>query len=91
MCTYITHNVDVTGSGKAADRWFAVRRATVSFDHPFHAPIDHTLNIDFVDPAEPGRRVAVELDPASAMALAEAITAAVDAGRAALAQPSGTT
>ena len=48
--------------------------ATVYFDHPVHARADHTLNIDLINPARgAGARVAVELDPASARALAEAI------------------
>ena len=51
MCTYITENVDVTGSGKGAAGWFALSEATVYFDHPVHAPAEHTLNIDFRDPA----------------------------------------
>ena len=75
MCTYITENVDVTGSGKGAAGWFALREATVYFDHPVHAPAEHTLNIDFRDPAlGPSGRVAVELTAESARALAEAIT-----------------
>jgi hypothetical protein len=85
MCTYITENVTVSGSGKGPDGWFALGRATVSFDHPFHAPIDHTLNVDFADPSAPGRRLAVELSPESAMDLARAIVVAVEAGRACLA------
>jgi hypothetical protein len=34
MCTYLTENVGVTGSGKGAAGWFALREATVYFDHP---------------------------------------------------------
>jgi hypothetical protein len=46
----------------------------VYFDHPVHAPADHTLNIDFLDPgAGPAARVAVELGRDSAAALAHAI------------------
>ncbi len=76
MCTYLTEKVDVTGSGKGAAGWFAVSEATVYFDHPVHAPAEHTLNIDFRNPAQgPSARVAVELTAESARALAAAIEA----------------
>jgi hypothetical protein len=78
MCTYETQRVEVSGSGKGSAGWFPVSAATVYFDHPVHAPSEHTLNIDFLNPAlGPGSRVAVELEPASARALAEAILATV--------------
>jgi hypothetical protein len=78
MCTYLTENVDVTGSGKGASGWFKLSEATVYFDHPVHAPAEHTLNIDFIDPAQgPSARVAVELTAESARALAKAIEATV--------------
>ena len=48
----------------------------MSYDHPFEAPFDHALNIDFVNESlGPGARVAVELDVASARKLVETITA----------------
>ncbi|HVX20856.1 MAG TPA: DUF6295 family protein [Acidimicrobiales bacterium] len=79
MCTYQTERVAVQGSGKGAAGWFPVTDATVYFDHPVHAPADHTLNLDFLNPGRgPGARVAVELDPVSARALAEAILATLD-------------
>ena len=62
------------GSGKGASGWFSVRQANVSYDHPFHAPLDHALNIDFVNEAQgPGARVAVELSLESARALMQTI------------------
>ena len=74
MCTYQTTSLTVKGSGKGAQGWFPVSDATVYFDHPVHAPADHTLNIDLINPTRgAGARVAVELDPESARALAEAI------------------
>ena len=80
MCTYQTTTLPVRGSGKGADGWFPVTDATVYFDHPVHAPGDHTLNLDLVNPAQgPGARVAVELDAASARALAVAILETLDA------------
>jgi Family of unknown function (DUF6295) len=87
MCTYVTENVAVSGSGKGAEGWFTLSRATVYFDHPFHAPLDHSLNIDFADPAaaSPTRRVAVELSAESARALAHAILSTLEAGEAGVA------
>jgi hypothetical protein len=55
-----------------------VTAATVYFDHPQHAPAEHTLNVDFINPAQgPSARLAVELTPASARALAQAILASL--------------
>jgi hypothetical protein len=80
MCTYVTQLIDVEGSGKGARGWFALRRATVYVDHPQHARQDHTVNIDFIDPAAgPSARVAVELSEESALALIDAIRGALDA------------
>ena len=84
MCTMIAQKVAIEGSGKGTGGWFAVRQANVSYDHPFNAPLEHALNIDFVDEAQgPGARVAVELSVASARALVETIEAVLrraDAG-----------
>ena len=85
MCTYQTTTLPVRGSGKGASGWFPVTDATVYFDHPVHAPGDHTLNLDLVNPGEgPGARVAVELDAGSARALAFAILETLDAAPEAL-------
>ena len=74
MCTYQTERIEIIGSGKGAGGWFALHNASVYFDHPVHAPADHTLNVDFLNPqAGPAARVAVELDRASAAELAHAI------------------
>ncbi|MDQ1702508.1 MAG: hypothetical protein QOF57_1760 [Frankiaceae bacterium] len=76
MCTYITTTVDVTGSAKGPDGWFPATSATVYFDHPVHAPAEHTLNIDVLNASRgPAARVALELDRAAARGLAEAILA----------------
>lgn len=84
MCTMIVEQIKMEGSGKGANGWFALREANVSYDHPFDAPYEHALNIDFVDESQgPGARVAVELDVASARALIEtiqAVLARADAG-----------
>lgn len=74
MCTMIVQQVPVEGSGKGKDGWFAVQQANVSYDHPFNAPMDHALNIDFVNEAQGlGARVAVELSVESAKNLVETI------------------
>ncbi|MBV8693846.1 MAG: hypothetical protein JOY57_19520 [Actinobacteria bacterium] len=75
MCTYVTTTAPVAGSAYAGDDWFAVNRAVVYFDHPQDAPLDHALCVDVWGN---GERVAVELDAASARALAEAILATLD-------------
>ncbi len=76
MCTYLTERLQAVGSGKGADGWFALRQANVSYDHPFNAPLEHALNIDFVDEAQgPGARVAVELSVEAARKLVTTIEA----------------
>ncbi len=81
MCSYITERIAVCGSAKGAAGWMAVDTATIYFDHPYHAPLDHSLNIDFVNAAEGApTRVAVELSAASARALVEKILAALEQG-----------
>jgi hypothetical protein len=79
MCTYATFRTDISGSAKGpASSWFHVTDATVYFDHPVHAMAEHTLNIDFADPAAgPSARVAVELTAESARELIEAIRSAL--------------
>jgi len=80
MCTYLTEKLDVEGSGKGTAGWFALSQATVYVDHPQHAPADHTLNIDLLNPQQgPTARVAVELTARSARALAAAIESALAA------------
>ena len=79
MCTYLTEQIKVTGSGKGGEGWFGLTDASVYFDHPVHAQAEHTLNIDFLNPAAgPSARVAVELTAESARALAKAIQAIMD-------------
>ncbi len=84
MCSYLTVPTDIAGSAKGAAGWFRVSSAQVYFDHPFHAPFDHTLNIDFADPERgPGARVAVELSADSARRLVASIIEALAAAGAA--------
>lgn len=79
MCTYRTECLDVRASGKTAAGWTALTDATVYFDHPVHFPAGHALMIDVLNPAKgPSARVALELSPDSARALAAAIVRALD-------------
>ena len=74
MCTMIAERVKIEGSGKGTGGWFSVTQANVSYDHPFNAPVEHALNIDFVNEAlGTGARVAVELSAESARSLVETI------------------
>lgn len=79
MCTYETTTLTISGSGKGSSGWFPVTDATVYFDHPVHTFADHTLNVDVRNPDQgPSARVALELTPSSARALATAILAMLD-------------
>ncbi len=79
MCTMISEQVDIEGSGKGASGWFTLREADVSYDHPFDAPFEHALNIDFVNESQgPGARVAVELSVESARSLVDTILAVLE-------------
>lgn len=78
MCTNIVEHADVIGSGKGLQGWFAVRRANITYDHPFHADVEHAMNIDFVDGGSSTERVAVELTLDGARNLAQALLTAVE-------------
>ena len=74
MCTMISQQLNVSGSGKAGSGWTKVDLVSVSFDHPFNMPLEYTLNLDFTSQAgAPGARLAVELDAASARQLVQVI------------------
>ncbi|TDC83690.1 DUF6295 family protein [Actinomadura sp. 7K507] len=80
MCTYQTFKVELDGAAKGASGWFTPTEGAVYVDHPFHACHEHTVNIDFTDPAAgPSARVAVELTEESALALVGAIQQALAA------------
>ena len=85
MCTYLTARVDIQGSsGKGALGWMPLNRATVSFDHPFHAEDEHTLNIDFTGTgAGPAARIAVELTLERARALVSSVQRIIEQAEAA--------
>lgn len=79
MCTMIVEKVKIDGSGKGVNGWFKLEQANVSFDHPFHAPFEHALNIDFVNESQgPSARVAVELSEQAARELVRTILAVLD-------------
>jgi Family of unknown function (DUF6295) len=76
MCTMIAHQVKIEGRGKSGRDWIEVREAYVSYDHPYDLPLEHALNIDFVNAAAgPGARVAVELSVDAARKLVKTIQA----------------
>ncbi|MHB8190935.1 MAG: DUF6295 family protein [Ferrimicrobium sp.] len=80
MCTYMTASVAIRGNAKAAQEWSPVRSASVYLDHPVAFASTHALNVDIFaeENGRPVRRVALELDPKSARAMAEAIMRMLD-------------
>ena len=79
MCTCISEQAPITGTGKGAQGWFPVSVANVGFDHPFNAPFEHAVLLDFMNPdLGASARVAVEMNVASAKALIEKLQSAVD-------------
>ena len=83
MCTMIVDKVEIDGSGKGTTGWFTLNQANVSYDHPFDAPLEHALNIDFVNEAQGlGARVAVELSAEAAQSLVDTILAVLDRAKA---------
>ena len=79
MCTMIVEKVKIEGSGKGLNGWFKLEQANVSYDHPFDAPFEHALNIDFVNESQGvGARVAVELSEQAARELVRTILGVLD-------------
>jgi len=71
--------VKIEGSGKGTSGWFKLEGANISYDHPFNAPLEHALNIDFVNESQGlGARVAVELSEKAARDLVMTILAVLD-------------
>jgi hypothetical protein len=80
MCTMISMQAAINGSGKGLGGWFHVSQANVGYDHATHAQLEHALLLDFVNPdLGTGARVAVEMDIASGKALLEQLQAAIRA------------
>jgi hypothetical protein len=74
MCTMISEQVKIEGTGKGTGGWFKLNKAYVSYDHPFNAPMEHALNLDFVNESLGlDARVAVEISAAAAKSLIETI------------------
>jgi len=83
MCTMIVEKIKIAGSGKGTSGWFKLEQANVSYDHPFDAPLEHALNIDFVNESGgPPARVAVELSEQAARDLVKTILAVLDQAQA---------
>jgi len=79
MCTMIVKKVKIEGSGKGRDGWFQLDEANISYDHPFDAPYEHALNIDFVNESQGlSARVAVELSEQAARDLVRTILSVLD-------------
>jgi hypothetical protein len=78
MCTMISMQTPVSGSGKGTSGWFPISQANVGYDHATHSQLDHALLLDFVNPQMGiGARVAVEMDIASGKALIAQLQAAI--------------
>jgi hypothetical protein len=78
MCTMISLQTAMTGSGKGGSGWFPISQANVGYDHATHSQFDHALLLDFVNPTlGVGARVAVEMDIASGKALISQLQAAI--------------
>jgi hypothetical protein len=66
MCSYIVEKAKLFGSAKGPNGWMRIDTANVYYDHPFHAPLDHALGIDFINAAEgAARRGGTERERAS--------------------------
>jgi hypothetical protein len=75
----IAEQIEVEGSGKGVNGWFTLGQANVSYDHPFDAPYEHALNLDFVNEnLGLGTRVALELSAESARQLVNIILEVLD-------------
>jgi hypothetical protein len=80
MCTMISMQTAIAGSGKGAAGWFTVSQANVGFDHAAHTQAEHALLVDFVNPdLGAGARIALEMDLASGRALVAQLQAAIAA------------
>jgi hypothetical protein len=81
ICSYIVKKAALAGSAKGPKGWMTIDTANIYYDHPYHAPFDHALNIDFINEANGGReRVALELSASAARELVAQILAALETG-----------
>jgi hypothetical protein len=79
VCTYVTEHLALSAcGGKSPLGWIDITEATVYYDHPVHAPLDHAVNVDSAIPRPgPAARVALELSIDSARALIAALQTTV--------------
>ena len=78
MCDFANvQKVVLKGSGKSAGGWFGLQDAQVYHDHFIKAPVEEGVVVDVLDGQAGGVHVCLELDAASARALAEAILGTV--------------
>ncbi|HXF55587.1 MAG TPA: DUF6295 family protein [Hyphomicrobiaceae bacterium] len=83
MCSYIVGKARLVGSAKGEGGWRRIDTAHVYYDHPFHAPLEHALGIDFIGERDGAQeRIAVELSAESARELVRTILAALEMGEA---------
>jgi hypothetical protein len=83
MCSWIVEKAEMFGVAKGQDGWTDISQANVYFDHPFKAPLDHALVVDFMrDPEKPDGRVSIEISAESARRLVESINKALATGEA---------
>ena len=69
MCTMIGASTPISGSARSADAWREVDEARITYDHATRIWTDHAVRLDLSAPGAVAC-VAVELDLASAKALA---------------------
>src|SRR3981081_2807779 len=81
MCSYIVEKAKLLGSAKGPNGWMRIDTANVYYDHPFHAPLDHALGIDFINEAAGGGgRVAGGVSAGAGTGAGEKILAALANG-----------
>jgi len=79
MCTMIAKKINLEASAKNSNGWFKVAQVNVSYDHPFDAPYEHALNVDFVDRSGGlANRIAVEMSEQAARELVKTIMAVLE-------------
>jgi hypothetical protein len=79
MCTSIATTSTATGSCKGGNGWFCFDELFLSYDHPFHAQLEHAVRIDIVNSASAtANRLAVELSRESARELANRLLTVLD-------------
>lgn len=66
--------IEMSGSAKGSARWTKVAQAQVYHDHPFSAPFEEAVIVDFLNrDRDASSRVGLELSADSARALGQAL------------------